>query len=312
MIMLRDHLRQVKNGTVVRSIAALPGALRYRLTDRTRPIVFDLCSPIGMGGMLTHAVRLLHFAELEERSARLRFTNPLYARTPGADWLPDLFVPLTDTDSGAMHITVRNERDYELLGQSSTPDLARARALFKAHLRFAPATDVELAQARVRLPDLSRTVGVHYRGTDKVLEANRPSRQAALATVREALHRTGCRDVLVATDEPSFADWLCGALPDAVLHEYARPATPPGVPVHFAPGDPLRKSLEAVTLIRLLAACGALVRSPSYLSAWAQLLAPAMPVRILDPEALRTPLFPERELFACARWIGEDMQFSAS
>lgn len=313
---LIDTARQMKNGAVVRSARALPGAARFHLLARGgRVPLFDVCARIGMGGMLTHAVRLLTLGEANGRAVDIRFTNPLYGRTPGEDWLPELFDRVEPIPAGAPRLVlpVRNERDYELLSTRTTPGLAQARALFHRHLRFSNAANAEHGAARAALPDLSRTIGVHYRGTDKSLEARRPAAEAALEAVLEMHRLTDWREVLVATDEPAFADWLRDQLPGLTLHEYARPD--PGVgPVHFADGDGIRKGLEAVTLIRLLSECGVLVRSASYLSAWAQILSPRMPVLLLDAQALYQPLFPERELLASASWarIGGPISASAA
>lgn len=302
----KRRLRGLIHSDRARRTQALPAAVRFRLARPRigqRPVEFDIAGEMGLGAMLTQAVRVLRLAEHEGLRARIRFTNPLYASAPGRDWLGDLLVQ-TDAPEGpaALRVQVRNNWDYELLSPHSMPTLGEAAALFDRHFTLSAGIEAELALALDRLGPLDAAIGVHFRGTDKALEARLATSVQIVDAIGRVRAETGWTRLFLATDEPAFEAALRAALPDMTIltYAYAGITTAAGVPVHFSDADGHAKAMDAMMLILLLSRCGWLVRTPSYLSSWSQLLNPDLPTTLVAAEGLRFPRFPDREIIAAA------------
>jgi hypothetical protein len=133
-----------------------------------------------------------------------------------------------------------------------------------------------------------------------MFEARSSAFEAMRRAIEAARERTGFDTLFVATDEPRFEDYLASALPDMrrLGYEQEGVTREAGKPIHFTEGDGYAKGMEAILLIRILAACGLLVRTPSFMSSWSQLLNPKLTTFIVNPGALYSAEFPDRELIA--------------
>lgn len=310
-------LQQIRHSDAVHVARALPGLARFRARARGRPVVFDVCAPMGMGGMLTHAAKLYQLIDHQALDASVAFTNPLYAAAEGKDWLPDFFDRLTPAPrKGAMRIAVRNQLDYTMIAPTPPLELANASRLLWHHLRFNPAVEDAVAAAIAAVGPLDHTIGIHYRGTDKSREARVTSIDDMVDAIRYAARLTGTQRLLLLTDEAAVAAALRARCADFEVVSYgdvapASGGSKPGVPVHFAPGDGTRKGMEAIVLMRLLARCRIIVRTASYLSGWAQILAPETPAFFVNPNGLFVRDFPddrllEQAVFAVTVAAGSD------
>jgi hypothetical protein len=188
-------------------------------------------------------------------------------------------------------------------------ELKSASALFLSHYR--PATHVaeEVAAICKRL-DISRsTLGVHYRGTDKKLEAVPVSWTEFCELVQATLDENpGLTDIFVSSDEPAFIEfftaWRFGK---PIKVAPAKLLANGGVPVHFSGYPGLEIGREALLSSLLLSKCGYLVKTPSYLSAWSKIFEPSLPVKLASPPRPDAFWFPDSRI-----WIEQDVQSKAA
>jgi hypothetical protein len=68
-------------------------------------------------------------------------------------------------------------------------------------------------------------------------------------------------------------------------------------PIHFSGHPGLAIGREALVTCLLLARCGFLLKTASYLSAWAKIFNPSLDVLLISP-TLGTGFFPDRALWA--------------
>jgi hypothetical protein len=176
--------------------------------------------------------------------------------------------------------------------------LAEASELFNGHYRPAPAVRAEVESIVKRIGISETTLAVHYRGTDKVHEAGQVSwsvvceRVATLASTRPQL-----TELFLATDEVEFAEYFKNwpfKLPVIVAPAEFLPVG--NRPVHFSGHPGLAIGREALVTCLLLARCGFLFKTSSYLSAWAKIFNPALPVWLISPQ-IGTGFFPDRALW---------------
>ncbi len=177
--------------------------------------------------------------------------------------------------------------------------LDKAGKLFNGH--YHPAADV-LAEVGTIAADLGiskGTLAVHYRGTDKVHEAGQVSPTVICAAVnRIAAQRPDLANVLLASDDVEFVEHFRNQrftvpvilAPAAYMPKGSRP-------IHFSGHPGLSIGREALVTCLLLARCGFLIKTASYLSGWAKILNPSLPVWLLSPQFGRG-FFPDRALWA--------------
>jgi hypothetical protein len=143
-------------------------------------------------------------------------------------------------------------------------------------------------------------LGVHYRGTDKRVEAPRLTYEHVRNAIDGQLTRSGRFDcVFVSSDDQEFIHFIqrsfLRSIPVVWHDDEERSRTE--VPVHHAAsGSRFRRGQEAVLNCLLLSRCSALLKTSSILSGWSKLFNPALPVTLLAGPYQRHLWFPDRAL----------------
>jgi len=181
-----------------------------------------------------------------------------------------------------------------------TLELTEASRLFLEYYR--PNADISSeVDTTVREMSIgSYTLGVHFRGTDKVHETGRVSWETLVDTVRKTLvSEPRITNILVSSDEPQFLDYIR-------QQEFARPVnfipsshlSVKGKPVHFSHLDGLQIGREALIASLLLSRCGFLIKTASYLSAWSKIFNPTLKVLLISHSKVGQIWFPDSALWA--------------
>lgn len=190
------------------------------------------------------------------------------------------------TDTIDREVDTFLEEEFSACGEQ----MARARAaeLIGRYVHARPHIREKLeAFARAHFAGF-HVIGIHYRGTDKWVEARRVPYAEICAAVREALGALDsdrCR-LFVASDEQAFVDFMECAFPGKVKSWQTQRA-PAGnhldsVAIDFSMEDNYRKGADAVMDCMLLARCERLIRTVSSLGLCAGYFNPEMPVRLLN------------------------------
>lgn len=146
-------------------------------------------------------------------------------------------------------------------------------------------------------PQGKRLIGVHYRGTDKHVEAPRVGYEDMLAVMDRELTRSPDAHIFVATDEAQFLD-ACRSRYGArvlFLRDYVRAVD--GKPVHLRRElDGFQLGRDAVLNCALLARCDVLIKTPSILSGWAKIINPALDAYLVARPYGHFTFFPDRAI----------------
>jgi len=111
-------------------------------------------------------------------------------------------------------------------------------------------------------------IGIHYRGTDKVVEAPRTSYASAKAEIDKQLSQNQdkkCR-IFVATDEQQFLDYLKECYGNKVIYDAEATRSTNGKPKHENPLSPYAEGKHALIDCLLLSKTDILLRTSSNLS----------------------------------------------
>jgi hypothetical protein len=301
-----DFAIKKMSSQTVRTLLALhkiPG--ENKLIARNAPrFAVNIDGRMGMGAVMSWAVGILGYCDENQLLPRLIFTNPLYATAPGEDWLEGYFE--------------RGARIREFPGELALPPdcylpqlgnlqrriqpiwakltIERAHDLFFSSLKFKKDL-IDETDAFCNVHGVSaETIGVHFRGTDKRLEAT-TTRWTDLAASVDACLGGKLSNIFVATDEPEFLEFMRSRFSRGRVIDLGCREIYSGFSAHFAPGNPAVKASEAIRTIITLSRCGMLIRTRSHLSAWAKIVKPALPT-IVFGEMLPGDqmLFPEHLL----------------
>jgi len=139
-------------------------------------------------------------------------------------------------------------------------------------------------------------LGVHFRGTDKSLEAPAVSFETMISHVRQALRSwPELRTIFVASDEEKFPLALQLAFPShSVVFADNILRSRNGYAVHrlFEPNG-LKRAREAVFDCLVLSRTSLLLKTASMLSGWSAILSPKLPVILVNPPHRHANFFPD-------------------
>lgn len=260
----------------------------------------DLDLNAGFFASMSAYLAILHYCEVRRLVPDVRLVNPVYGqRTAQHDWFPQYFErlsPQSDGASGHRRLVVRDLKVLRLSTRLNEVPLAVAAAIFDRHASVAPATLAQMDLMFAQDPlNAGHILGVHYRGTDKVMEASRAPYDDVIVAVKRELSGSGPYScVLVATDEPDFALELGTAISDIpVVPMDATQIGDRDTPPHMmANADRYVLGIEALETCLALARCSALVRTSSYLSGWSKVFNPSLKTITLNSPN-RSDGFPE-------------------
>lgn len=160
----------------------------------------------------------------------------------------------------------------------------RASALVARYVRLAPAVQ-RLVDAVITAEWAPSVIGVHYRGTDKAVDARRvPYDEVAASVSSHLMTIDPGGKVFVATDEGAFVDFMRARFPGRVIAR-AMFRSVDGRPIDVVNADGnYQKGLDAVVDCVLLSRTQFLVRTASNLSLCATFFNPSLPTLLLNQE----------------------------
>lgn len=280
---------------------AKPVLCRRKLGGRAGWLSVRIDARVGLFAQLNWVLMLLAHCDARGLKPHVELTGPFYGDEPGRDWLADLYV--LDAGSEAPPAPVCTVSDIDELGLSEAYQaqmtLERAHALWTRYARLNADIEAEVERFAALHFAGRRVLGVHFRGTDKTTEAVRVDWQTLAARVREACRTHACDSLFVASDEQAFVDFMQCTFADRTVVVHAdtlRASGNEAIHVRPHPGKNRLKAREALVNALLLSRCAALVRSASFLSGWASVFNPALPVILLNRPHDHALWFPDREV----------------
>lgn len=257
-----------------------------------RLLCLESPSYIGGGGMFHNFNIVLGCLDLYDEHDHLGFTVDFktsglyYEASYGPNWWNYYFEPIAYPPRGECRSTVlmkylKDEEKGEI-GNAAHFYMQRDRAYELItkyiHVRQEILEEVERFYNQHFLAQ-QFMIGVHYRGTDKEIEASRTSYETVIAEIQKYTGEK-CYKIFVATDEPSFLVKMEEAFPNRVCCIEAQRFQ--DRPVHYASSQCFLKGKEALIDCLLLAKSHLLIRTNSNLSAVAAYFNPVMPVITLN------------------------------
>lgn len=289
--------------------------------DGKAPVIIRFDSPgVGLFAHLNWLAWTVAWGERTGRVLQIECISPSYAEETEADWLPSLLQAREPLPAGrAKVLTVKRWEHLPVSRELGAFSMADGRDVLRRHY----AVSEEMARERdafVRAHfDGAFVVGLHYRGTDKQIEAPRVAYGEVLKTVRRVLESAaatrGAKAVVlfVASDEADFLACVKAELPDfRVCMQEGALRSDGARPLHQTGGEGLRKAKEAFLDCLLLGETDLLIKTASMLSGWAPIIGKPMPVLSLSDPFERCLWFPDSEIAQSAFRSGQEAEAVAA
>jgi hypothetical protein len=296
---LYDALVRLRRARPVRLVEGAGNRLAAkRIVESGKSFDVDVCERNGFGASLSGVVTMHHFFRDAPGLRNVVVSNPLYLLRVGGDVLDQYFERKSVKTSGAIDAVIPFRNDYDL--STERPDqglsIRGAGEIFRQNYTI---KQEFLDQAAKFFSDnLSKPVGVHFRGSDKRFEAELVSWDRIRRSVDGCMDEFGSNSIFVATDEPAFLSFMLERYGSQRVRSLDCEFQAAGnLPAHFLSGDGFKKGQEALLTILLLSMCEVCVRGASHLSAWAKILNPDLPIVMLGKPFQHVYGFPDKEIF---------------
>jgi hypothetical protein len=261
----------------------------------------NISSAKGMGAVLVEALLMCHYAEKNGLTPRITSTNRLYAPRSSEDFI-NLYLGPADQVHGPNLRPMRFNTLWSFyhLNFAHHMSLAEANQLFWAYFPPKPMIIGRVDAVLAGIPNRKFDLSVHYRGTDKVLEAPLVGFEVYEKAILDYQARGGSlQSVFLATDDTDFEAFVRQRFPRTVFTTYNLGSTfDTSRGRHFSDMNPEDKSIEALVNMFLLAAAPTCIRGASYMSAISKILNPALRTVSLNRTHWGSSGFPEYEILA--------------
>jgi len=304
-------------------IRSLRRARLRRLLRSRAPLVLRFHAPgTGLFAHLSWCLQVASWAGRHNRAFHLSCTSPNYGSPDGqTDWLAQTLVhrqPLPENDR-THAVLLHAFEELPFFTEPAASSIAEAHELFHRHFALPAPIIQRVAELKEQLFGNHFVVGLHYRGTDKQLEASRIEQDDALASARAALATaaklTDTPPVLfLATDETSLVAQATDALaPFAVCTAGNFLRSDSGTAIHQSSHSfGLRLAEEALIDALLLAECDVLIKTASMLSAWSLVFSGPKPTILLSQPYANRQFFPDHLVSAIAETPGGEARAVAA
>ncbi len=232
---------------------------------------------------------------------RVRLVGHTYSNLANHDWLHDYFEDVTarGNERTGRHLHITHIEQTDLGRYSAGFTLERANGLLRRYLRVRPSIQHYVDDFVAKHFAAGATLGAHYRGTDKSVEATPVSWESFAAAAERYAARNCLKVIFVASDDPGFSVWMAQRFAgrfEVVAHD-DQERSDGSLPIHRTlMGDRHLKGFEALVNCLLLSRCDTLIRSASFLSGWSSVFNPALPVTMLNRPFESSLWFPDREV----------------
>ena len=265
----------------------MPLIIRKRVKNGV--LALDIRNNNGLGSKLTWVLLLLAYCE--ERNLRLsvRFSYPKIHQ----DFFHRFFQlkgkHASENNINNLKHTVINS--IIEVGPGAGDDrkitLEMAYKLVNHYIDVLPSILEVVKSYALEYMNTTKILGLHYRGTDKVGEAEIIEYQRVHDNIQLYIKKYGIPDKLfVATDTQDFLSYILSAeLPFPVVYRVTDIRSLNNKAVHFGI-DTFEKAIlineEALVNCLLLSKCSFLLKSSSFLSDWSKLFNPKLGVTVLN------------------------------
>lgn len=291
---------------------------------RDRPLILSLDintdgQRIGLFAELIWAIYAIHYAEAIGARPSIKITSKTYSADgdAGSDCIAQYFDPawrdLSTLDAFSITKRISSLEQLPRFSQRTQGlNLWNVNAIVDRWLPVKPDIMAEV-DAFIAGKLQSNYLALHWRGTDKHLEAPPATAMSIVDTIKAIYDSMDNKPsgLFIATDQSDLLAEVVAMISKVLpsLHCVCRDRvlrSMDGSPVHLqhglTPQERAGMGRDAMIDALILSRSRALVRTASYLSAWASIWNPVLPVFMVNAPHPRTCWFPDSEIILASRY----------
>ena len=270
---------------------------------------FEINYTNGFFAQLAWCLLIFKYCELHQLIPDICLSGQYRDPNRGRNWLDyyfDISRPMTSEGVPRRVRYTKKLGDYEELGQPMPHrmSLEDSTRLFFKYLKPKPHIIALVDNFWKHIEVHGPAVGIHFRGTDKTIEAPRVSWDYCLQILQAYLKTDDrIKAVFVASDEQKFIDFVVQSVTDIPIFSYDdHYRYQPGdeLSPHRIPGGEYEKGEDALVNALLLSRCATLIRTTSFLSAFAPIFNPELKIILLNKPYDPCLWYPEIEILGSA------------
>jgi hypothetical protein len=290
---------------ITRSARTLSWAKRVRANEGVCSI--EIANKhVGFFAQMIWCLHILQYCQRHGLIPDIRLTGETYLdQERGPNWLDYYFdntYPMTSEEVARRVQYTKKIVEFEEIGLPFAPKMSLddgSRVLHK-YLRLKSHIEAMVDDFWRPFSAGDSVVGVHFRGTDKAREAPRVSWAHCLTILTNYLrnHDTFVA-VFVASDEEAFIDFIKTSVKDVPVYsrdDHYRSTDNRPVHTKVGEGTGYKRGEDALVNALLLSRCSTLLRTTSFLSAWASIFNPNLKVILLNRPYDDKLWYPECEI----------------
>ena len=261
---------------------------------------------VGFFAQVVWCLYILQYCERHGLIPDIRLTGDIYLDPKrGPNWLEyyfDASQPMTPEEVAKRVRYTKKIAEFEDLGQpfGQWISIEDGAHIVDKYLRPKPHIEAMVDDFWRTLTVDGPVVGFHFRGTDKSTEAPRVSWQHCLNILKNYLHNHDTiQAVYVASDEQAFIDFMKDSVKDVPVYshdDHYRSNDHHSVHTGLGEVGGYEKGEDALVNALLLSKCSTLIRTTSFLSAWASIFNPDLKVILLNQPYDDNAWYPESEI----------------
>ena len=261
----------------------------------------DIVSKKGMGAVLVESLLMCNYAEINALIPKISSSNSLYASEKGKDFINRYLGPETEgVANGLRPMRFHTLWNFYHLTFEQHLTLEVASRLFWKYFSPKPVIRDKVEAILAKQLGGKFDLSVHYRGTDKVLEAPLVAFSIFEKAIRAHEAAGGSiRSLFLATDDVDFEHFVRQQFPETSFTTFNLGS--PGDATHgrhFSDISPDDKATESLVNIFLLAAAPVCIRVASYMSAMSKIVNPDLVTVSLNRTHWGSTGFPEFQIVA--------------
>jgi len=272
----------------------------------------EITSHCGFFAQMNWCLFILQYCERHDLIPDLRLAGGVYLdHNRGPNWLDYYFDVARPMMSEELARRVRYTKtfvDFKELWPPIAPVMSvdEGARILRQYLSPKPHINALVDDFWRSLGVNGHVVGIHFRGTDKSSEAPRVSWEHCLNILRTHLRNDeNIKAVFVASDEQEFIKFIVKSVTDFPVYyhdDHYRNQGSDEMPVHhvesggYEKRGGYEKGEDALINGLLLSRCSTLIRTTSFLSAWASIFNPELKVILLNKPYDGYLWYPESEI----------------
>lgn len=269
--------------------------VRKLIFSIAKNVAINIDSHVGMFATLNWIVSIEIFCKSRGINVRFSAGGPLYVeKSKGKDWLAYFLMQNCKKNAMYFPLAIRHIDELGIDPGAELTEIEKVNVAWHSKFDFNREFSERIDSYCLEW-GINECLGVHYRGTDKYLEAPRQAYEKHWNVAKKIARECGIDRIFVSSDEVGYLEYArdCSDEFEVFWRSDSVRSNCDGGAAHFIKSDNYEKAKDALVNVVLLSRCKMLVKSPSIFSGWSKVLNPKIEVVMVGKMDAKHNYFPD-------------------